>query len=153
GSATLEAPVLFGTDGAGSVVRSAVLAARGETASETALAHGHKELTLPPMPNGDWRLERPGPHIWHRGDFIVNRLPNADGSFTCTLFLACEGSPSFATLEAPGALRDFFRAQFPDIEPFLPDLEAEFEAHPTGTMVTVKSPAWYAGDSALLLGD
>ena len=92
GSATIEAPLLLGTDGAGSVVRSAVLAARGETASETPLAHGYKELTLPPLPNGDWRLERRALHIWPRGDFMLIALPNADGSFTCTLFLAFEGN-------------------------------------------------------------
>ena len=153
GSATIEAPVLFGTDGAGSVVRDAVVAARGAQAAETPLAHGYKELTLPPMPNGDWRLERRALHIWPRGDFMLIALPNSDGSFTCTLFLAFEGTPSFATLEAPDALREFFRQQFPDIEPHFPDLEAEFAAHPTGTMVTVKSPAWHAGDAALLLGD
>ena len=153
GSATVETSVLFGTDGAGSVVRDAVVAARGEQATESPLAHGYKELTLPPLPNGDWRLERRALHIWPRGDFMLIALPNSDGSFTCTLFLAFEGAPSFATLEAPGALRDFFRNQFPDIEPHLPDLEAEFAAHPTGTMVTVKSPAWHAGDGALLLGD
>ena len=112
--------MLLGTDGAGSVVRDAIVAARGETASETPLAHGYKELTLPPLPNGDWRLERRALHIWPRGDFMLIALPNSDGSFTCTLFLAFEGDPSFATLEAPGALREFFAAQFPDIEPLPP---------------------------------
>jgi kynurenine 3-monooxygenase len=80
-------------------------------------------------------------------------LPNEDGSFTCTLFLAFEGGTSFATLEAPGAVRAFFREHFADVEPMLPDLEAQFAGNPTGSMVTVKCSAWHAGDSALLLGD
>jgi 2-polyprenyl-6-methoxyphenol hydroxylase and related FAD-dependent oxidoreductases len=149
----IEGAVVYGTDGAGSAVRRAVVEARGGTSSEMPLAHGYKELALPSASDGGWRLERNALHIWPRGDFMLIALPNEDGSFTCTLFLAFEGAPSFATLEAPGAVREFFREHFADVETMLPDLEAQFSANPTGTMVTVKCSAWYAGDGALLLGD
>jgi kynurenine 3-monooxygenase len=145
--------VVYGTDGAGSAVRRSVVEARGGTSNETPLAHGYKELTLPAKPGGGWRLERNALHIWPRGDFMLIALPNEDGSFTCTLFLAFEGAPSFAALESPGAVRAFFREQFADVESFLPDLEAQFSGNPTGSMVTVKCSAWHAGDAALLLGD
>jgi len=145
-------PVLFGTDGAGSVVRRAVVEARGATSEEMPLAHGYKELTLPGR-DGRWQLERHALHIWPRRDFMLIALPNADGSFTCTLFLAFEGTPSFATLGGAGAVRAFFREHFPDVEPLLPDLEAQFAENPTGSMVTVKCSAWHVGGSALLLGD
>jgi kynurenine 3-monooxygenase len=145
-------PVLFGTDGAGSVVRRAVVEARGGASQETPLQHGYKELTLPAR-DGRWRLERHALHIWPRGDFMLIALPNGDGSFTCTLFLAFEGTPSFASLAGPGAVRAFFREQFPDIEPSLPDLEMQFTENPTGSMVTVKCSAWHSGEAALLLGD
>ena len=149
----VEGAVVYGTDGAGSAVRPAVVEARGGVSQESLLAHGYKELTLPAAPEGRWRLERNALHIWPRGDFMLIALPNEDGSFTCTLFLAFEGSPSFATLEAPGAVRAFFREHFADVESMLPDLEAQFAANPTGSMVTVKCSAWHAGDTALLLGD
>ncbi len=149
----VEGAVVYGTDGAGSAVRRAVVEARGGTSTETLLDHGYKELTLPAAAEGGWRLERNALHIWPRGDFMLIALPNEDGSFTCTLFLAFEGSPSFATLEAPGAVRAFFREYFADIEPMLTDLEAQFAGNPTGSMVTVKCSAWHAGHTALLLGD
>lgn len=149
----VEGAVVYGTDGAGSAVRRAVVEARGGTSQEMLLAHGYKELTLPAAPDGGWRLERHALHIWPRGDFMLIALPNEDGSFTCTLFLAFEGAPSFATLEAPGAVRAFFREYFADVEPLLLDLEAQFAGNPTGSMVTVKCSAWHAGDGALLLGD
>jgi kynurenine 3-monooxygenase len=117
------------------------------------LAHGYKELALPAAPDNGWRLERNALHIWPRGDFMLIALPNEDGSFTCTLFLAFEGTPSFAALEAPGAVRAFFREHFSDVEPMLPDLEAQFAGNPTGSMITVKCSTWHAGDRALLLGD
>ena len=149
----VEGAVVYGTDGAGSAVRRAVVEARGAASSEALLAHGYKELTLPAGPGGRWQLERNALHIWPRGDFMLIALPNEDGSFTCTLFLAFQGSPSFETLEAPGAVRAFFHEHFADVEPMLPDLETQFAANPTGSMVTVKCSAWHVGDSALLLGD
>jgi len=145
--------VVYGTDGAGSAVRRAVVEARGGTSREMPLAHGYKELTLPAAPGGGWRLERNALHIWPRGDFMLIALPNEDGSFTCTLFLAFEGSPGFSALDVPGAVRPFFRDHFADVEPLLTDLEAQFAGNPTGSMVTVKCSAWHAGDAALLLGD
>jgi kynurenine 3-monooxygenase len=149
----LEAAVVFGTAGAGSAVRRAVVEARGGVSDEALLAHGYKELALPAGPGGSWRLERNALHIWPRGDFMLIALPNEDGSFTCTLFLAFEGSPGFAGLEEPGAVRAFFRENFADVEPLLPDLEMQFAGNPTGSMVTVKCSTWHAADTALLLGD
>jgi kynurenine 3-monooxygenase len=149
----VEGAVVYGTDGAGSAVRRSVVEARGAVSDEVLLAHGYKELTLPAAPGGGWRLERNALHIWPRGDFMLIALPNEDGSFTCTLFLAFQGDPSFATLEAPGAVREFFAEHFTDVEPMLPDLEAQFAGNPTGSMVTVKCSAWHAADAALLLGD
>ena len=149
----IEGAVVYGTDGAGSTVRRAVVEAQGGTSTEELLAHGYKELTLPAGPEGRWRLERNALHIWPRGDFMLIALPNEDGSFTCTLFLAFQGTPSFETLEAPGAVWAFFREHFADVEQVLPDLEAQFAGNPTGSMVTVKCSPWHAGDRAVLLGD
>ena len=53
-------------------------------------------------------------------------LPNSDGSFTLTLFLANEGSPSFAELEAAEDVRPFFAEQFPDAQALIPDLALDF---------------------------
>lgn len=145
--------VLVGTDGAGSVVREAVVAAEGGTSTEERLEHGYKELTLPAGPGGSFLLEKHALHIWPRRDFMLIALPNLDGSFTCTLFLRFLGSLSFEALTSPEAVRRFFSAHFPDAVPLLPDLEAQFFENPTGSMVTVKCWPWTAEARALLLGD
>jgi len=44
-------------------------------------------------------MHRKALHIWPRGNFMLIALPNRDGSFTCTLFLPFEGTPSFAELK------------------------------------------------------
>jgi kynurenine 3-monooxygenase len=80
-------------------------------------------------------------------------LPNLDGSFTVTLFLAKQGEPSFAMLEEPQGLKRFFAAEFPDALALVPELERDFYAHPTGMMGTVHSPEWRLDGRVLLLGD
>ena len=69
------------------------------------LEHGYKELTLPAGPDGTHRIERNALHIWPRGGFMLIALPNLDGSFTVTLFLALkDAADSFATLDSRAAV-------------------------------------------------
>ena len=153
GEQRIASSVVVGTDGAGSVVRDAVVADAGGTSTEERLEHGYKELTLPAGPGGSFQLEKHALHIWPRRDFMLIALPNLDGSFTCTLFLRFEGATSFAALQTPEEVRRFFVAQFPDAVTMLPDLHTQFFENPTGSMVTVKCWPWLAGSRALLLGD
>ena len=151
---TRHAEAIIGTDGAGSALRQAMLKRPGFTDDESILSHGYKELTLPAGPNGTWQLEKHALHIWPRGDFMLIALPNEDGSFTCTLFLAMEGGAnSFAALDAPAKVRAFFQREFPDMAGRIAHLEADFFEHATGRMVTVKSAPWHVGGRALLAGD
>ena len=144
---------LIATDGGGSAVRQALAKQRGVEVREDILPHAYKELTIPAGPGGRHRMEKEALHIWPRGGYMLIALPNLDGSFTVTLFLAREGVPSFAALEQPKALQEFFATQFPDALALIPDLAREFYAHPTGLMGTVHSASWHAGGRALLLGD
>ena len=43
---------------------------------ESYLAHGYKELTIPPGPDGSWRMEKNALHIWPRKSFMMIALPN-----------------------------------------------------------------------------
>ena len=151
--AHVHADTLIATDGGGSAVRLAMTKRRGIHVQEDLLPHAYKELTIPAGTGGVHRMDREALHIWPRGGYMLIALPNLDGSFTLTLFLAREGTPSFATLEKPEALQAFFAANFPDALELIPDLVREFYAHPTGLMGTVHSDSWRDGGRALLLGD
>lgn len=144
---------VIAADGAGSNVRRAMSKGLGIRVAEDLLAHGYKELTIPAGPDGHHQMESGALHIWPRGSYMLIALPNLDGSFTATLFLSNNGSPSFETLEDPAALQAFFRDNFPDALKLLPNLESEFYQHPTGTMGTVHCPCWHVDNRVLLLGD
>ncbi|MBC7899351.1 MAG: FAD-dependent monooxygenase, partial [Saprospiraceae bacterium] len=98
------------TDGAGSAVHNAMLhgGVPRFNFSQTWLDHGYKELHIPADNSGKFQMEKNALHIWARRSFMMIALPNFDGSFTCTLFLAHKGgNPSGsvgADLSEPGAV-------------------------------------------------
>lgn len=143
---------VIATDGAGSVLRGALAEAGAAYVRVEPLDHDYKEMTLPGVA-GRHALAPDALHIWPRGGFMLIALPNPDGSFTMTLFLAREGPQSFAALaEAPAAER-FFAEQFPDLRAHLPRLLADFRRNPEGTLATVHTVGWHLGGRVLLLGD
>ena len=145
---------LIGADGAGSVVRRAMTGQLGVRVIEDMLDYGYKELTLPATADGTHAIEREALHIWPRGGFMLIALPNIDGSFTVTLFLALKGGDeSFAALDDRATVDAFFRRHFADVVPRMPGLSREFLEHPVGRMGTVYTADWSANGAAVLLGD
>ncbi|MGA9851360.1 MAG: NAD(P)/FAD-dependent oxidoreductase [Gammaproteobacteria bacterium] len=149
----VKAQLVIATDGGGSAIRQAMMRRLDVKVVEDILPHGYKELTIPAGPSGQHQLEREALHIWPRGGYMLIALPNLDGSFTVTLFLAKEGESSFVSLNEPRALFTFFERNFPDALKLIRDLRTEFYRHPTGIMGTVHCPQWHVKDRALLLGD
>src|SRR5437868_7569912 len=145
---------VIGVDGAFSAVRQSMqLKIDNFQYDESYLAHGYKELTIPPGPDGSWRMEKEALHIWPRKSFMMIALPNPDGSFTCTLFWEFEGPRSFATTKTDDDVRRFFDDEFPDAVPLMPQLLEEFHANPTGSLVTIRCAPWSYKDKVALVGD
>lgn len=143
----------FGTDGAGSVIRQAMEISPTFVNGTEFLAHGYKELTVPPVGEGGFRMEQNALHIWPRGTYMLIALPNLDGSFTCTLFFPNQGENSFDTLKTPEQIGEFFQRVFPDTIELIPNLIHEFQHNPVGLLGTVKCYPWHYEDKFLLLGD
>ncbi|MEA3177414.1 MAG: kynurenine 3-monooxygenase [Gammaproteobacteria bacterium] len=148
----VELTPTIATDGAGSAVRGSLLSTNHLTVREDWLDHDYKELTIPPV-DGRPALDPNALHIWPRGGFMLIALPNTDLSFTATLFLARTGPRSFASLPDSQAVLEFFLEEFPDAVPLIPNLTAEFQAHPAGQLGTVHTAPWRVGGQVLLLGD
>jgi kynurenine 3-monooxygenase len=74
-------------------------------------------------------------------------LPNLDGNFTCTLFLAYEdGQEQFEKLKTNEEITTFFTKYFPDAMNMMPDLIQQFNANPIGNLCTMKCDPWHYED-------
>lgn len=149
---TLAPDLIIGADGAYSLVRYAMMKTDRFDYSQAYEAHGYKELNIPALPDGGFRIERNALHIWPRKQFMLIALPNIDGSFTCTLFFALEGKESFEAIKTPADLDAFFDTYFPDVKPLMPTLQEDFFSNPTGLLMIVKCFPWSHGNT-FLIGD
>ena len=153
-STNASGDAVIGVDGAFSAVRQSMqLAMPNFRYDESYLAHGYKELTVPPGANGSWQMEKNALHIWPRRSFMMIALPNPDGSFTCTLFWEFEGPRSFATTKTDDEVHRFFEEEFPDAVPLMPNLLEDFKTNPTGSLVTIRCAPWIYRDKICLVGD
>jgi kynurenine 3-monooxygenase len=144
--------LLIGADGAGSSVREALDHAFGKRSEMEPLEHSYKELSMPPIA-GEFVLSPHALHIWPRVSHMMIALPNPDRSFTCTLFLPNQGTPSFAGVRDQESLAELFGHDFDDAIPVLPNYLDEYFQNPTGWLGTLKCEHWVYQDSVALLGD
>jgi kynurenine 3-monooxygenase len=160
-AAALEEPfdLLLGADGAGSAVREALVRRGLSRALETPLPHDYKEFVIAASAAEAAGWPREALHIWPRGGYMLIALPNIDGSFTATLFLARHGeprpgNPGFDQLgDGAAAARAFFVEHFADAAEAIDDLEGQFARHPQSRLATLHCARWQAGGCVGLLGD
>jgi kynurenine 3-monooxygenase len=148
-----EADTVFGTDGAFSAARMALMTGSDRfDYSQTYLEHGYKELTILPV-NGEFAMDHTALHIWPRGGYMLIALPNLDKTFTCTLFFPFEGEESFAAIDTVAKARNFFERVFPDALALMPEFDEEWVNNPAASLCTVRCLPWKYKDKLLLVGD
>ena len=147
---SVSADFLFGADGAFSALRRAMQVTDRFNYQQQYITAGYKELSIPPAADGSFVIDSGALHIWPRGRFMLIALPNRDKSFTCTLFLPFEGPVSFEHLQTEAEVADFFKEQFADALPLLPNLKTEFFENPTSSLVTVRCEPWVKKNTALI---
>jgi len=144
--------MILGADGAYSSIRGAMQITERFDYSQSYIEHGYKELHIPAGKNNEFLLDKGALHIWPRESFMLIALPNADGTFTCTLFFPLEGKVSFENLKNDTQISNFFKVTFPDVVALMPDLLNDFKVNPTSSLVTIKCFPWVK-NNALLIGD
>jgi len=151
-----QADLVFGTDGAGSVLRKSYFLEKKFlfSFSQNYLTHGYKELHILPTTEGNYQTFKNALHIWARGDFMLIALPNLDGSFTVTLFLSYdEGEYNFNNLSTKERVIEFFQTYFKDALELMPNLTDDFFSNPTSPLGTVKCSPWHYKGITMLMGD
>lgn len=143
---------IFGCDGAYSSVRRQMMRWGQLNYEQEYIAHGYKELTIPPSVNGGYAMPPNHLHIWPRNEFMMIALPNVDCSFTTTLYTDYKILDSIKTRED---LLEFFMKHFPDSIDLLgiENLVHDFFHHPTGHFVSIKCYPHYMANSTVILGD
>jgi kynurenine 3-monooxygenase len=167
---THAAGIILGADGAGSALRASMAGAMHLGEHFEPLEHGYKELEIPKLAElptttltpalsrqrerGDlFAIEPHALHIWPRGNYMCIALPNAEGSFTVTLFMPNAGNPGFDTVRDGADARALFARDFTDALPLIPELGKDFTANPTGILGTLYLDRWHLDGRALLIGD
>lgn len=151
-----KANVIFGADGAGSILRKSYYLENEFlfSHSKNYLTHGYKELEIPAGAKQTHLISKDYLHIWPRGEYMLIALPNLDGSFTVTLFLSYEeGEFNFKNLTTEKKITTFFKQQFPDALALIPNIKEEFFNNPTSSLGTVKCSPWHYKNKTLLIGD
>jgi len=144
---------VIGCDGSASILRKSIVEKANIQYVKKPLGHGYKELTIPPLKSGKFRIEPNALHIWPRGNHMLIALPNNDCSFTCTLFFPMTGATSFETVKTEKDILDLFQSQFHDAIKLIPNLVEDFQKNSTGDLASVYCKPWHLGDKALLIGD
>ena len=144
---------LLAADGAGSGLRRSLQAHHLIEALETDLEHGYKELSIPADAAQGYAMAPDALHIWPRGNHMLIALPNADGSFTATLFLPKTGPDSFVSLTETGDIERFMSRSFADAVARMPHCVEEFKNHPVGFLGTVSAAPWAYRGMTALIGD
>lgn len=149
----IDAPAMIGADGAGSALRQAMARVADLGERFEPLGHSYRELEIPPAADGGFRIEPNALHIWPRGGYMCIALPNAERTFTVTLFLPNDGDPSFATVRTVAEGRALFERDFADLLPLVPDFDADWARNPVSPLGTLRLARWRLGGRALLIGD
>lgn len=156
-TSSVNSDIVIATDGATSAVRMEMQKIPRFNFSQEYENYGYKELVIPAGKNGSFQIEKNALHIWPRGSFMLIALPNLDGSYTCTLFMAYDislgGNNSFEYLDNEDKVVKFFNEQFPDAVALIPSIVEDYFQNPTGTLMTVKCYPWVMEDKVALLGD
>ena len=79
-------------------------------------------------------------------------MPNMDKSFTCNLFMAMNGSPSFEALKDEETFEKFMFKNFTDVAPKMPKLMETIKYGPRGRLHDVRCFPW-VNNNICLIGD
>jgi len=148
GNNCLEADLIVGADGAGSVIRQSMEALNCCQSVTEPLGHAYKELELPPQ-HGQHALDPTALHIWPRGGEMAIALPNPDGTFTGTLFFANE---TFERLQNESEARTHLESHYRSMLQHVPDFENQWSNNPVGFLGTLRVNRWHHGNT-VLVGD
>ncbi|XP_063700783.1 kynurenine 3-monooxygenase [Culicoides brevitarsis] len=149
---TKSADLIIGADGAFSAVRKQMVKQPGFSYSQTYIDHGYLELCIPATEDGEFAMNENYLHIWPRGQFMMIALPNADKSWTVTLFMPFK---NFECIREEKDLLAFFKEYFPDAIELIGEqrLMKDFFKIKAQHLIQVKCSRYDSYGRVLIIGD
>jgi kynurenine 3-monooxygenase len=144
---------VVGADGTFSVVRQQMHHHESANFQQEYIECGYKELIFRAAPGGKFRMANNVLHVWPRGQSMLMAIPNLDGTFASNCILRFQGEGSFATLNTPDKVMEFFYTQFPDAVHLIDGLPYSFLRNPPAGFPTVRAQPWHYGGRIVLIGD
>ena len=143
---------VIATDGTFSAVRTPLVRTRFNY-SQAYLEMGYKEIQIPGMDDGGPELSTESFHVWPREDFFVGAFPNANGSFTASVFMLHEGALSFSALQTAESVHSLFERALPSLHAWHEGMVGDFLRNQSVNLVTIRAQPWSIGGKMCLMGD
>jgi len=144
---------LIGADGTYSIVRQQIHRNGYGNFRQEYLENGYKELVFAAGPGNSFQMASNALHTWPRGQAMLMAIPNLDGTFASNCILPFTGAESFARLDMPAKVLEFFQDKFPDAMDLIEDLPRSFLANPPAGFPTTWVNPWHSGGRIVLIGD
>ncbi|ODV90524.1 hypothetical protein CANCADRAFT_31448 [Tortispora caseinolytica NRRL Y-17796] len=143
---------VIGADGTFSAVRNHIMRVERMNFQQVYIPHMYLELSIPASESNEFILHPNRLHIWPRGDFMLIALPNADKSFTSTLFAPAS---VFDELNTEESFMSFFSANFPDAVSLIGEARLKYIYHnyPRGSLVSIKCTPYNHKGKGIIIGD
>ena len=116
------------------------------------IAHGYKEIEMPPNKDGNHAMELNYLHIWPRNKFMMIGLPNQNKTFTLTLFMPLA---YFDAIKTDEEILNFFEQEFPDSIPLIGMKKVidDYKNNPASPLICIKCKPYHYNDKVVILGD
>jgi len=116
---------------------------------------GYKEFEIPDK-DGKPQLDPvPAFHVWPRdgANFFI-ALPNADNTFTCTMF-SLTSDPECITNFSEDQIVDYFKKEFPDVATLMgaEKIRHDHQTNPFSGLYNVNVEKWYYSGDVVVMGD
>ncbi|KAH7126880.1 kynurenine 3-monooxygenase [Dendryphion nanum] len=144
---------MIGADGAHSAVRYHLMKFVPMSYQQEYIDKLWCQFHIPPNSDGDFRLPPNYLHIWPQDESMFIALPNADKTFTATLFLTRSG---FHHLATTSTIVQYFQQKFPGVVPNLiteDQLRTQFAQNEHLPLISIKCTPYHFESTGVILGD
>src|SRR5882724_2558581 len=150
---TVTCNVIIGADGVHSQVRTFLQQGQETSHRQEYLPWEYKQIYLKKEFVEKLNLQTNLTYAWTRKSCVLFSYMNKDQSLSALLVLPKETKKSFASLTSEAKIETFFKENFSDFLPILPQITKAMLHNPTSQFVTIYTEPWYYKDLMVLIGD